>query len=89
MTIKKTNKALLSRKGKMTQLLDGQLLFTPYAENSGSRYNHLYFTAHGEVKTTNEKVIIRLAFPKKWNKYVIANALIHETDDMAEFITEC
>lgn len=79
----------MTRKGKMTQMKDGQFHFTPYAVNSGSRYTHLYHTAHGEVKTTNEKVIFRLAFPKMWNKYVIANALIHETDDMAEFITEC
>lgn len=76
-------------KGKMTAMKNGQFQFTPYAINSGSRYSHLYSTAHGEVKTTNKDVIICFKFPKKWNKWMIANALIHESDDVAEFIIEC
>ncbi|MBO7466834.1 MAG: hypothetical protein J6T94_04020, partial [Bacteroidaceae bacterium] len=46
-----------SQKGRMVTEDDGTSHFRAYAKDSGSRYNTLFRTAHGEVKETLEILI--------------------------------
>ena len=57
-----------SQKGRMVTEDDGRSSFRAYATDSGSRYNTLFRTAHGEVKETLDTVIFQLRFPKKLGK---------------------
>ena len=75
-----------SQKGRMVTEDDGTSHFRAYAKDSGSRYNTLFRTAHGEVKETLDTVIFQLRFPKKLGK-VLIEALYHdETSEQAAFI---
>ena len=75
-----------SQKGRMVTEDDGRSCFRAYATDSGSRYNTLFCTAHGEVKETLDTVIFQLRFPKKLGK-VLIEALYHdETSEQAAFI---
>ena len=64
-----------SQKGRMVTEDDGTSHFRPYATDSGSRYNMLFRTSHGEVKETNSDVIFLLRFPKKLGKERVAELL--------------
>ena len=75
-----------SQKGRMVTEDDDTSHFRAYAKDSGSRYNTLFRTAHGEVKETLDTVIFQLRFPKKLGKALI-EALYHdETCEQAAFI---
>ena len=75
-----------SQKERMVTEDDGRSSFRAYATDSGSRYNTLFRTAHGEVKETLDTVIFQLRFPKKLGK-VLIEALYHdETSEQAAFI---
>ena len=75
-----------SQKGRMTTEADGRSHFRPYALDSGPRYTPLYNTPHGEVKTTKEKVIFHLAFPKRMDKEYFLAALSEEMNQMKAFV---
>ena len=75
-----------SQKGRMVTEDDGTSHFRAYAKDSGSRYNTLFRTAHGEVKETLETVIFQLRFPKRLGKALIESLFREETDEQAAFI---
>ena len=75
-----------SQKGRMVTEDDGTSHFRAYAKDSGSRYNTLFRTAHGEVKETLETVIFQLRFPKRMGKALIESLYREETDEQAAFI---
>ena len=74
------------QKGCMVTEDDGTSHFRAYAKDSGSRYNTLFGTAHGEVKETLETVIFQLRFPKRLGKALIESLFREETDEQAAFI---
>ena len=76
----------VSQKGRMVTEDDGTSCFRPYAQNSGSRYNTLFQTAHGTVKETLNDVIIQLRFPKRLGKALIEAMFKDETEEVAAFI---
>ena len=75
-----------SQKGRMVTEDDGTSHFRAYAKDSGSRYNMLFRTVHGEVKETLESVIFQLRFPKRMGKALIETLFREETDEQAAFI---
>ena len=75
-----------SQKGRMITEEDGTSYFKRYRKNSGSRYNHLFTTAHGEVKESLSSVIFTLRFPKKYGKAIIEAMLCDETEEMKAWI---
>ena len=75
-----------SQKGRMVTEDDGTSHFRAYAKDSGSRYNTLFRTAHGEVKETLETVIFQLRFPKRLGRALIESLFHEETDEQAAFI---
>lgn len=74
-----------SQKGRMVTEDDGTSHFRPYATDSGSRYNMLFRTTHGEVKETNGDIIFLLRFPKKMGKACIAAMLRTEQEEQENF----
>lgn len=77
-----------SQKGRMITEDDGTSCFRPYAVDSGSRYNTLFQTAHGEVKETQGNIIFLLRFPKKLGKDYIASILGEEQSEQENFFNE-
>ena len=75
-----------SQKGRMVTQDDGTSHFRAYAKDSGSRYNTLFRTAHGEVKETQENVIFQLRFSKRLGKALIESLYHEETEELAAFI---
>ena len=75
-----------SQKGRMVTEDDGTSHFRAYAKDSGSRYNTLFGTAHGEVKETRDSVICLLRFPKKLGKALIESLYSEETEEQGAFI---
>ena len=75
-----------SQKGRMVTEDNGTSHFRAYAKDSGSRYNTLFRTAHGEVKETQEDVIFQLRFPKRMGKALIGVLFNEETDEQSSFI---
>ena len=76
------------QKGRMVTEDDGTSHFRPYATDSGSRYNTLHRTAHGEVKETKGDYIFTLRFPKKLGKAYIADILGEEQTQQKNFFDE-
>ena len=74
------------QKGRMVTEDDGTSHFRAYAKDSGSRYNTLFRTAHGEVKETIGNVIFQLRFPKRMGKSLIEALFREEVDEQAAFI---
>lgn len=77
---------IASQKGRMTTSDDGRSHFRPYAVGSGSRYMMLFNTEHGELKTSQKNVIVRLVFPKKLGKNDISKLLREEIDLIKAYI---
>lgn len=75
-----------SQKGRMTTDDDGRSHFHPYAVGSGSRYMRLFDTDHGELKTSQKNIIVRLTIPKKLGKEVIEKLLREETEQIKAYI---
>ena len=59
-----------------------------HATDSGSRYNTLQRTAHGEVKETKGDYIFTLRFPKKLGKATIEAFLCMEQEEQQNFFNE-
>ena len=76
----------VSQKGRMVTHDDGTSHFHPYAVDSGSRYNTLFRTAHGEVKETQDNVIFLLRFPKRLGKGLIESMLREEQNEQQAFV---
>ena len=74
------------QKGCMVTEDDGTSRFRAYAKDSGSRYNTLFRTAHGEVKETRRNVIFQLRFPKRMGKALIQALLREEQEEQQAFI---
>ena len=77
-----------SQKGRMVTEDDGTSCFRPYAVDSGSRYNTLLRTAHGEVKETKGDYIFTLRFPKKLGMATIEAFLREEQTAQQVFFNE-
>ena len=75
-----------SQKGRMITEDDGTSYFKYYRHNSGSRYNRLFLTAHGDIKETTSDMIFTLRFPKKYGKSLIKALFCEETEEMKEFL---
>ena len=75
-----------SQKGRMITEDDGTSYFKHYRHNSGSRYNRLFLTAHGDIKETTSDMIFTLRFPKKYGKSLIKALFCEETEEMKEFL---
>ena len=76
----------VNQKGRMVTEDDGTSHFRAYAKDSGSRYNTLFRTPHGEVKETLEHVIFQLRFPKRMGKSLIEELFSEEANEQAAFI---
>ena len=74
------------QKGCMVTEDDGTSRFRAYAKDSGSRYNTLFRTAHGEVKETRRNVIFQLRFPKRMGKALIQALLREEQEEQQAFV---
>lgn len=59
---------------------------SPYAKDSGSRYNTLFRTAHGEVKETRRNVIFQFRFPKRMGKAFIQALQREEREEQQAFV---
>ena len=77
----------VSQKGRMITEDNGTSCFHPYAVDSGSRYNTLFRTTHGEVKETQNDIIFQLRFPKRLGKSLIENMLREEHKELMAFVT--
>jgi len=75
-----------SQKGRMVTQDDGSSCFRPYAQDSGSRYNTLFLTAHGSVKETQHDVIFQLRFPKRIDKGLLEKILHEEQEEQLTFV---
>lgn len=75
-----------SQKGRMITEDDGTSYFKHYRHNSGSRYNRLFLTAHGDIKETTSDMIFTLRFPKKYGKSLIKTLFCEETEEMKEYL---
>ena len=80
------NAACVRQKGCMVTEDDGTSHFHAYAVDSGSRYNTLFRTAHGEVKETRHSVIFQLRFPKRLGKALIEALLREEQEELQAFV---
>ena len=65
---------------------DGTSHFNAYAVDSGSRYQILFRTGHGEVKETRESIIFQLRFHKRLGKAAIMAMLRDEQQEQLTFI---
>ena len=74
-----------TQSGKVTHD-DGTSHFNAYAVDSGSRYQILVRTAHGEVKETRESIIFQLRFHKRLGKAAIMAMLRDEQQEQLTFI---
>ena len=54
--------------------------------SNGNRYNKIFTTANGEVRTTQTKVIMVLAFPLKYGKALVGALMQDEMREMEAFI---
>lgn len=77
---------VLSQKGRMVTEDNGTSHFRPFETGTGSRYKSLFHTPHGEVKETNDQVIVQFRFPKKYGKDYIETLLREESEKILEFI---
>ena len=75
-----------SQRGRMVTEDDGSSRFTPYAVNSGSRYNTIFRTSHGSVKETKNDVIFELRFRKHLGKRLIVKMLREEQEELLAFV---
>ena len=74
------------QKGRMVTREDGTSCFRPYAQDSGSRYNPLFETAHGCIKETRNDVIFILRFSKQLDISLIERMLGEEQEEQRAFI---
>ena len=82
------NGDVASQKGRMVTEDNGTSHFRPYATDSGSRYNTLLRTAHGEVKETKGDYIFTLRYPKKLGMACIAALLQMEQEEQQTYFNE-
>ena len=75
-----------SQKGRMITEEDGTSYFKHYRHNSGSRYDRLFTTAHGDIKESASTVIFTLRFPKKYGRALIEALYQQETEEMKAYI---
>ncbi len=80
------NGSTVTMKAKVTVDPDGNTSVMPYRRDSGQRYRRLYKTRHGEVKETNEDVIVKFQFSKSQGRWKICDDLETETDDILSFL---
>jgi len=73
-------------KGRMTIEEDGTSYFHAYRTNSGSRYQHLYYTENGEVKRTRDNLIVKLTLPMGIGRLAIVDALARQVIEMIAYI---
>ena len=65
---------------------DGTSHFKHYRHNSGSRYNRLFTTAHGDIKESESTVIFTLRFPKRMGKALIEALYNDESEEIKAYI---
>lgn len=75
-----------SQKGRMITDNDGTSHFKHYRHNSGSRYNRLFTTAHGDIKESESTVIFTLRFQKRMSKALIEALYNDESEEMKAYI---
>ncbi len=75
-----------SQKGRMITEDDGTSHFKHYRQGSGSRYNRLFTTAHGDIKESESTVIFTLRFPKRMGKALIEALYNDESEEMKAYI---
>ena len=73
-------------KAKVTVDADGNICVMPYRHNSGERYQRLLRTAHGEVKETQEDLIVKLQLRKRRGRWAVCDLLENEIDEMIGFL---
>ena len=80
------NGSTVTMKAKVTVDSDGNTSVMPYRRDSGQRYRRLFKTRNGEVKETNEDVIVKFQFSKSQGRWKICDDLETETDDILSFL---
>lgn len=73
-------------KAKVTVDADGNICVMPYRHNSGERYRRLLRTAHGEVKETQEDLIVKVQLHKRSGRWAVCELLEDEMDEIIEFL---
>ena len=76
----------VSQKGRMITDDSGTSHFTPYAVDSGSRYDELYATTNGELKRTKKNVIVKVSLPIAIGPMAIVEALREQILEIVNFI---
>ena len=73
-------------KGRMTIEEDGTSFFRAYRHNSGSRYEHLFMTANGELKRTKRHLIVKLVLPIGISRLKVIETLLDQMQEMVHYI---
>lgn len=73
-------------KAKVLVDADGNLSILPYRHKSGNRYRLLLRTPHGEVKETQEDLIVKLQLRKRRGRWAICELLEDELDEIIGFL---
>lgn len=73
-------------KGRMTIEEDGTSFFRAYRHNSGSRYEHLFMTANGELKRTKRHLIVKLVLPIGISRLRVIETLLDQMQEMVHYI---
>lgn len=73
-------------KGRMTIEEDGTSFFRAYRHNSGSRYEHLFMTANGELKRTKRHLIVKLVLPIGIGRLKVIETLLDQMQEMVHYI---
>lgn len=74
------------QRGRMMTADNGYSQFLPYAQNTGSRYEKLMKTLHGEVKKSQSTMVFTLYFPLNKGKKEIAQMFKKETREMQAYV---
>lgn len=76
----------VTRKGRMTVDTEGRSQFRPFRTDGKPRYQHVFNTPHGEVRTTKRSIIVQFVFPKRYEKGLVNSLFGEECDDVKAFL---
>lgn len=79
-------KTRISQRGSMKTDEEGRSVFRPFNTDTGTPYDEIFSTPHGEVREYKNVVVVKHTFKKKLGKDLIAALYNEETDDVKAFI---
>ena len=81
-----SGKDRVSQRGRMVTEDDGTSRFRPYMQGGTGRFRTLCRTAHGEVKESQDSLIVHLRLGKRLGKAAVESLLREEFGQMRTFI---